>query len=162
MDFLNGTYSSLITLYTTSHPGRGFGLQFGIMGTLTAIISVIVYVPRNRLKSLQFIGQKRHWLMLHMVSGLLSAMLVFIHATVVWSGIAGFANLAMWCTMVSGILARYFSVRISMTLDVLLLSTQENSANFWTKVHLYLSFAFGLFFGVHGLVVFLFKPQFSF
>lgn len=162
MDFLNGTYSSLVALYTTSHPGRGFGLQFGMLGTLAAFFSVVVYVPRNRLKSLQFVGQKHHWLMLHMVSGLLCSFLVFVHATLVWSGIAGFANLAMWCSVVSGILVRYFSMRMQMTLNVPLLNTQENCANFWPKLHIYLSLAFGLFFGIHGLVVFLFKPLYSF
>ena len=257
MEFLNGTYSSLVALYTTSHPGRGFGLQFGMLGTLAAFFSVVVYVPRNRLKSLQFVGQKHHWLMLHMVSGLLCSFLVFVHATLVWSGIAGFANLAMWCSVVSGILVRYFSVRIPMKLfqsdcqlrscnnqvraalqefehllepeklaqinadlninvshearssdnnmmsqffkdvrvmlfllkeirrikqhdvstnnfvrlflrhmflrlDVLFLISQENCATLWSKVHVYLSLAFVLFFGIHGLIVFLFKPLYSF
>lgn len=111
MDILDQTYLQLVALYGTSHPGSGFGLQFGILGTAASFFSVVVYVPRKRLKSLQLVGQKRHWLMLHMVAGLLGAFLVFVHATRAWSNVAGFSNLAMWGTVLSGILLRYFSVR---------------------------------------------------
>ena len=156
---LNETYSSLVDLYTTSRPGRGFGLQFGILGALAAFFSVVVYVPRNRLKFLQFVGQKRHWLMMHMVLGFLGAFLVFVHATLAWSAIAGFANLAMWCAVVSGILDRYFSMHVR---NVDFLKTHEDSATLWLKIHLCSSVVFVILSGIHGIAVFLFKPQYTF
>lgn len=256
----NQTYLQLVALYASSHPGNGFGLQFGIIGTAASFLSVVIYVPRNRLKSLQLVGQKRHWLMIHMVTGLLGPSLVFVHATRVWSGIAGIVNLAMWGTVLSGILLRYFSVRaplartrreyklniisctfhtamrnfdsqlspvslqkihnafesaidqgaspclikifgqffkdimtiiylfrqvrnirknsepgkrdevsalflvryLILTREILGLKIIENGAAFWLRIHIRFSIAFCIFLGVHGTIVYLFKPMFVF
>lgn len=261
MDFLRNMDLSIFASYKTPHPGSGIGLLMGILGSLMMFLSVVSYLPRKRLESWQFLGPKQYWLDLHMVSGLFGAFLVFFHAALAWPKIAGLANVAMWGTVASGILLRYFSVRVPearmkreymllslerparaamLELDalkdnpellrkvypalnaaasfeaetrlvsmigqffkdvraVLILSTRvrqlrrrgtieesdgwpgsilikrliltrniiflknlENGAEFWWKIHVYLSIFFGIYLGIHLLVVSLFKPRFVF
>ncbi len=52
--------------------------------------------------------------------------------------------------------------RLVLTRNVILLKNLENSTEFWWKIHVYLSILFGIYLGIHLLVVSLFKPRFVF
>lgn len=92
-------------------PGRGTGLVLALAGTLLCFLSVLAYAPRNRLASFQSVGVKRLWLNLHMLLGLAGPALVVGHAQMSLLGIKGLANLAMWGTLLSGIIARFFAAQ---------------------------------------------------
>lgn len=256
MGFFQDIYSTAVAAYTAARPGRGLGLQLGILGTIVSFFSVTLYVPRNNLSIFMTFGAKRHWLDAHMILGLLGPLFVALHASYVWSKLAGVANLAMWGTVLSGVLTRYFFARIPLSRlkrewllramerstreamqnlqlflkprlakevyaafnsagayeteprlvqmivqffkdlraimiittqvrrlpterasakpvltmmkqlivmrNILFLKLLENSAEFWRRVHIFFTVAFGALVGVHVLVIWLFKPQFLF
>jgi hypothetical protein len=261
MDVLGNIDLSIFASYRTPRPGSGAGLLMGILGSLMMLVSVASYTSRKRLEAFQLLGPKQYWLDLHMATGLFGAFLVSFHAAFAWRKIAGLANLAMWGTVASGILLRYFSVRVPearirreylleslemparaavrelgaleddpellrkldpalnaavsfgteprlvnmggqflkdvravlvlstrvrrlrrrsdfeesdgrpdsilirrliLTRNVIFLKNLENGAEFWWKIHVYLSIFFGIYMGIHLLVVSLFKPRFVF
>ncbi len=92
-------------------PGQGLGLRLGIAGALLCVLSVALYTPRNRLTSLQGAGPKRYWLNLHILLGAAGPLLVAGHAHLQLLGFKGLANLAMWGTVFSGVLARFLTTR---------------------------------------------------
>lgn len=103
--FLDGLMSAV--------PGKGAGLLLGVAGTSFCLLSVLGYAPRNRLASLQGFGPKRLWLNLHIGLGFLGPLLLAAgHSHFHWLGIKGLANLAMWATVISGLIARFFSAKI--------------------------------------------------
>ena len=261
MDLLKNMELSIFFPDKAAHSGSGIGLLMGILGTLMMFLSVVSYVPRKRLESWQFLGPKRYWLHLHIVAGFSGVLLVFFHAAFLGRKIPGLANLAMWGTVASGILLRFFSVRVPearlrreymllslegsargavleldslkddpellrkvspalnaaaafeaeprlvsmigqffkdaravwllstrvrqlrrrsaagesdgwpgsilikrliLTRNVIFLKNLENGTEFWWKIHVYLSILFGIYLGIHLLVVALFKPRFVF
>ncbi len=261
MDILRNMDFSVLAAYRAPQPGSGIGLSIGILGSLMMLLSVASYVPRKHLESWQNFGPRQYWLDLHVVTGFSGALLVFFHAAFLWRKIPGLANVAMWGTVVSGILLRFFSVRVPearlkreymllsiersarvavlvlnslkddpallrkvypaltaavsfeaeprlvsmigqffkdaravlvlstrvrylrrrgtvkesdtwpgsilikrliLTRNVIFLKNLENGAEFWWKVHVYLSVFFGIYLGIHLLVVSLFKPKFVF
>lgn len=112
MDFLRNMDLSIFASCKTPHPGSGVGLSMGILGSLMMLLSVASYVPRKYLESWRHFGPKQYWLDLHIVAGFSGALLVFFHAAFLGRKIPGLANLAMWGTVASGILLRFFSVRV--------------------------------------------------
>ncbi len=112
MDFLRNMDLSIFASCKTPHSGSGVGLSMGILGSLMMFLSVASYVPRKYLESWRNFGPKQYWLDLHIVAGFSGALLVFFHAAFLGRKIPGLANLAMWGTVASGILLRFFSVRV--------------------------------------------------
>lgn len=90
-------------------PGNGVGLLLGMVGTLFCLLSILLYILRKRLSPFQSAGPKRYWLNLHILLGTVGPLLVAGHAQNHLLGFKGLANLAMWGTVVSGLLARYFA-----------------------------------------------------
>jgi len=111
LEFLSG---ALAEFYGSLHPDKEAGLSFGILGGAACLLSVLLYTPRRRFPLLQGCAPKRYWLNLHMILGLFGPLMVLPHATVVWLGFPGLANVAMWITVFSGVVARYFTVRVPL------------------------------------------------
>ncbi len=93
-------------------PERGLGYALGIVGG-SAMILLLIYPARKRLRWLAPIGPVKLWFQIHMVLGLVGPMLVLFHAN--FQVGATNSRVAMVCMLVvsgSGLIGRYFYSRI--------------------------------------------------
>lgn len=95
-------------------PERGWGYALGILGG-SAMLLLLVYPARKRLKWLSVIGSVRGWFQLHMVLGLFGPLLVLFHCN--FSLGAANSNVALVCMLIvsaSGLVGRFFYSRIHL------------------------------------------------
>jgi hypothetical protein len=95
-------------------PETGLGYMLGIIGA-SAMLVLLIYPARKRIRWLRFIGSVKHWFELHMALGLLGPLLVLFHSNFQLG--ATNSNVALVCMLVvsiSGLFGRYFYSRIHM------------------------------------------------
>lgn len=93
-------------------PEKGFGYLLGIVGG-SAMLLLLIYPLRKRVRWLAAIGSVRAWFQIHMVLGIVGPMLVLFHAN--FRTGATNSNVALFCMLVvsgSGLIGRYFYSRI--------------------------------------------------
>lgn len=93
-------------------PQSGLGYALGVAGG-SAMLMLLVYPLRKRLRSLSFIGTTKRWFQVHMALGILGPVLILFHAN--FSLGATNSNVALACMLVvsgSGLFGRYFYARI--------------------------------------------------
>ena len=93
-------------------PQTGVGYALGIIGG-SAMLLLLVYPARKRVRALKFLGTTKHWFQAHMVLGIVGPVLVLFHSN--FSLGATNSNVALACMLVvsgSGLLGRYFYTRI--------------------------------------------------
>jgi hypothetical protein len=96
--------------YITPQTGAGYAL--GILGG-SAMLLLLVYPARKRVRALRFLGTTKHWFRAHMVLGIVGPVLVLFHSN--FSLGATNSNVALACMLVvsgSGLFGRYFYARI--------------------------------------------------
>ncbi len=93
-------------------PERGLGYLLGIVGG-SAMLVLLLYPLRKRLRWMGFLGSTKHWFQAHMTLGILGPVLVLYHSN--FSLGATNSNVALVCMLVvsgSGLFGRYFYSRI--------------------------------------------------
>jgi hypothetical protein len=93
-------------------PQTGFGYALGIIGG-SAMLLLLIYPARKRMKALAFLGTTKNWFQAHMVLGIVGPVLVLFHSN--FSLGATNSNVALACMLVvsgSGLFGRYFYTRI--------------------------------------------------
>ena len=93
-------------------PQTGLGYALGIAGG-SAMLLLLVYPLRKRLRVLSFIGTTKRWFQAHMVLGVVGPVLVLFHSN--FSLGATNSNVALACMLVvsgSGLFGRYFYAHI--------------------------------------------------
>lgn len=93
-------------------PQTGVGYALGIIGG-SAMLLLLVYPARKRVRALAFLGTTKKWFQAHMVLGVLGPVLVLFHSN--FSLGATNSNVALVCMLVvsgSGLFGRYFYTRI--------------------------------------------------
>jgi hypothetical protein len=93
-------------------PEKGLGYALGIVGG-SAMLLLLLYPARKRLRWLGPIGSIKAWFQIHMVLGIVGPMLVLFHAN--FRTGATNSNVALYCMLVvsgSGLFGRYFYARI--------------------------------------------------
>jgi hypothetical protein len=93
-------------------PQAGAGYAFGILGG-SAMLLLLVYPLRKRLRALAFMGTTKRWFQAHMALGVIGPVLVLFHAN--FSLGATNSNVALACMLIvsgSGLFGRYFYTRI--------------------------------------------------
>ena len=93
-------------------PERGAGYALGIIGG-SAMLLLLVYPARKRLKWLSRIGSVKHWFQFHMVLGVFGPLCILYHSN--FSLGAANSNAALFAMLIvsaSGIVGRYFYARI--------------------------------------------------
>lgn len=103
-------YSFPTEQYITPQTGAGYAL--GIIGG-SAMLLLLVYPLRKRVRALAFLGTTKHWFQAHMVLGVVGPVLVLFHSN--FSLGATNSNVALACMLVvsgSGLFGRYFYTRI--------------------------------------------------
>ena len=101
--------------FPTEHyltPQAGAGYAFGILGG-SAMLLLLVYPLRKRVRALAFMGTTKRWFQAHMALGVIGPLLVLFHAN--FSFGATNSNVALACMLIvsgSGLFGRYFYSRI--------------------------------------------------
>ena len=93
-------------------PEKGLGYALGIIGG-SAMLLLLLYPARKRLRWLGPIGSVKAWFQIHMVLGIVGPLLVLFHAN--FRTGATNSNVALYCMLVvssSGLVGRYFYSRI--------------------------------------------------
>jgi hypothetical protein len=93
-------------------PRSGLGYALGIVGG-SAMLLLLVYPLRKRLRALSFMGTTKRWFQAHMALGILGPLLILFHSN--FSLGATNSNVALTCMLVvsgSGLFGRYFYARI--------------------------------------------------
>ena len=93
-------------------PQSGAGYAFGILGG-SAMLLLLVYPLRKRMRWLAFMGTTKRWFQAHMALGVVGPVLVLFHAN--FSLGATNSNVALACMLIvsgSGLFGRYFYTRI--------------------------------------------------
>lgn len=93
-------------------PERGLGYALGIIGG-SAMLLLLLYPARKRVRWLGFIGSVKDWFQLHMVLGVVGPILILYHSN--FSLGAANSNAALFAMLLvagSGVFGRYFYTRI--------------------------------------------------
>lgn len=93
-------------------PRAGAGYALGIAGG-SAMLLLLVYPLRKRLRALAFLGTTKRWFQVHMALGIVGPVLILFHSN--FSLGATNSNVALACMLVvagSGLFGRYFYARI--------------------------------------------------
>ena len=93
-------------------PQSGFGYTLGVAGG-SAMLLLLVYPLRKRLRILSFMGTTKRWFQAHMALGIVGPVLILFHSN--FSLGATNSNVALACMLVvsgSGLFGRYFYAHI--------------------------------------------------
>ena len=93
-------------LHRALRPAGRVGLSLGIFST-GLFAAIYVYPLRKRWRWLWNIGTTRQWLNFHIVMGLAAPLLVALHASFKFRGLAGLAYWIMMAVVASGVVGRY-------------------------------------------------------
>lgn len=93
-------------------PQAGFGYALGILGG-SAMLLLLVYPLRKRVRLLSFIGSTKRWFQAHMALGIIGPVLVLFHSNFSLGAInSNVALLSMLVVSGSGLFGRYFYAHI--------------------------------------------------
>jgi hypothetical protein len=93
----------------------GHGL--GIVGSLSMIFGVSIYMLRKRLRALSRLGKIRHWLEFHIFLCLLGPVLVLYHTSFKVGGLVAVSFWSMVAVVLSGVAGRFIYIRIPRTIE---------------------------------------------
>ncbi len=97
-------------------PEAGLGYDLGIAG-LGALVALLLYVLRKRVRALWSWGALRHWFHVHMLLGVIGPVLILFHANFqVHSMNAAVALVAMLIVAGSGFIGRFAYTRVHLGL----------------------------------------------
>lgn len=113
--------------YSLLRPGGRIGINLGIFG-VSMFAVLFLYPLRKRLKWLSQIGTTRHWLDFHIVVGTTAPIIIALHSSFKFRGIAGMAFWIMLAVAISGIIGRYIYAQIPRRLNSTEISLKELEA----------------------------------
>jgi hypothetical protein len=114
------------------HPGHellkpngilGHGL--GILGSVSMVAGVSIYMLRKRLKSLARLGKLKYWLEFHIFLCTLGPLLVLFHTSFKIGGLVAVSFWSMVAVVFSGVIGRFIYIRIPRTIEGRELSLNE-------------------------------------
>jgi hypothetical protein len=115
-------------LHSLLRPSGTLGLRLGQAGFFLMVL-VYLYGIRKRWPWLRGIGNTRRWLDLHILMGITAPLLISLHSSFMFQGIAGLAFWIMWAVVMSGFVGRYFYGQIPRSLNAAELSLKEMEAS---------------------------------
>jgi len=105
-------------------PSGTIGLKLGFVGTAMFLI-IFLYPLRKRWNWLAKQGQSRHWLDFHVLLGLAAPLVIALHSSFKFRGVAGIAFWIMLAVSLSGIIGRYVYSQIPRSLNAAELTMKE-------------------------------------
>jgi hypothetical protein len=105
-------------------PSGTIGVNLGVFGVLLFFL-IYLYPLRKRWGWLGRQGNSRHWLDYHVILGTVAPIVIALHSSFKFGGIAGMAFWIMTAVTLSGFIGRYLYAQIPRTLNAAELSFQE-------------------------------------
>jgi hypothetical protein len=111
--------------HTALKPAGAWGHAFGIAGSLSMIIGILIYVARKNLRMMSRWGVLKHWLEFHIFLCTLGPILVLFHTSFKFGGIVAVSFWSMVAVFLSGIIGRFIYIQIPRTIEGRELSLNE-------------------------------------
>ncbi len=105
-------------------PSGAIGINLGMLGVLLFFL-IYLYPLRKRWGWLGRQGNSRHWLDFHVILGTAAPMVIALHSSFKFGGIAGMAFWIMTAVTLSGFIGRYLYSQIPRSLNAAELSIKE-------------------------------------
>ena len=106
-------------------PNGLLGHGLGIVGSLSMIMGVSLYMLRKRIRKFHRLGQIRHWLEFHIFLCVLGPVLVLYHTSFKVGGLVAVSFWSMVAVVLSGVAGRFIYIRIPRTIEGRELSLTE-------------------------------------
>jgi len=110
--------------HTELRPAGAVGIRLGA-GSAALFFCLYLYPIRKRFRPLQKIGKTKHWLNFHVTLGLLVPLIVTLHASLKFNGLAGMAYWIMMAIVLSGVAGRYLYSQIPRSVNAAQLSLKD-------------------------------------
>jgi hypothetical protein len=118
------TLRPLSPKYDLMKPSGPVGLYLGFFGVLL-FLGIFLYPIRKHWSWLARQGSTRHWLDIHIMMGLTAPVIIALHSSLKFRGIAGMAFWCMFAVSLSGVVGRYLYGQIPRSLSTAELSRKE-------------------------------------
>jgi hypothetical protein len=105
-------------------PSGPIGVNLGVLGVLMFFV-IFLYPLRKRWGWLGKQGNSRHWLDFHVILGTAAPLVIALHSSFKFGGIAGMAFWIMTAVTLSGFIGRYLYSQIPRSLNAAELSIKE-------------------------------------
>jgi len=105
-------------------PSGTIGVNLGVFGVLLFFL-IYLYPLRKKWDWLGRQGNARHWLDFHVIMGTAAPLVIALHSSFKFGGIAGMAFWIMTAVTLSGFIGRYLYAQIPRSLNAAELSIQE-------------------------------------
>jgi hypothetical protein len=106
-------------------PSGLVGHGIGIIGSLSMVAGVSIYMLRKRVKSLGRLGKLKHWLEFHIFLCTLGPLLILFHTSFKVGGVVAISFWSMMAVVLSGIIGRFIYIQIPRTIEGRELSLNE-------------------------------------
>ncbi len=106
-------------------PSGILGHGLGIMGSLSMIIGVSIYMVRKRYRFLSRLGLLKHWLEFHIFLCTLGPILVLFHTAFKFGGLVAISFWSMVAVFLSGVIGRFIYIQIPRSIEGRELSLNE-------------------------------------
>jgi hypothetical protein len=110
--------------HTMLRPSGPIGVNLGVFGVLLFFL-IYLYPLRKKWGWLGRQGNSRHWLDFHVILGTTAPLVIALHSSFKFGGIAGMAFWIMTAVTLSGFIGRYLYSQIPRTLNAAELSMKE-------------------------------------
>ena len=115
--------------YHTNHellkPNGLLGHGMGIVGSISMVVGVSIYMMRKRMRAFARLGQLKHWLEFHIFLCTLGPILVLFHTSFKIGGLVSVSFWSMVAVVISGIIGRFIYIQIPRTIEGRELSLSE-------------------------------------
>jgi len=111
--------------YSILKPGGSWGHGFGIIGSLSMILGIVLYMVRKRSRFLSRFGLLKYWLEFHIFLCTLGPVLVLFHTSFKFGGLVAVSFWSMVAVFLSGIIGRFIYIQIPRTIEGRELSLNE-------------------------------------
>jgi hypothetical protein len=111
--------------YDFLKPSGVWGHGLGILGSLSMLIGVSVYMMRKRMRSMARMGLLKHWLEFHIFLCILGPILVLFHTSFKFGGLVSISFWSMVAVFLSGIIGRFIYIQIPRSIEGRELSLNE-------------------------------------
>lgn len=105
-------------------PSGTIGLKLGMLG-VALFFCLYAYPVRKKWKWLQRFGKTRNWLDFHVVLGVSVPLVITLHSSFKFQGLAGVAYWLMMAVMLSGFVGRYIYAQIPKSFNETALTLDE-------------------------------------
>ncbi len=98
-------------------PSGTVGHGLGIIGSLMMLIGVLTYMIRKRVRKFMRMGALKHWLSFHIFLCSVGPILILLHTSFKFGGIASISFWSMVMVVISGIIGRIIYIQIPRTIQ---------------------------------------------